>query len=87
MPFDPYRPCRLAEQVALRPEAFGALVYHYGTRRLNLVQSPELARLLECIHLHPSARAAFDACEIDRRRWPSFESALASLAVSEVLVT
>ncbi|MGD0395120.1 MAG: mycofactocin biosynthesis chaperone MftB, partial [Acidimicrobiales bacterium] len=32
--FDPSRPWTLHPQVSLRPEAFGALAYHFGTRRL-----------------------------------------------------
>ena len=84
--FDSSRAYQLAEQVALRPEPFGALAYHYGTRRLNLVHSRDLLRVLECIGDKPSARAAFDACGIGERRWPSFEAALASLVTSEFLV-
>ena len=45
--FDPERPARLAAQVALRPEPFGALAYHYGTRRLVFVKSPVLVQVLE----------------------------------------
>jgi putative mycofactocin binding protein MftB len=30
---------RLAPQVALRPEPFGALAYHFGTRRLSFLKS------------------------------------------------
>jgi len=31
---------RLHPQVALRPEPFGALLYHFGTRRLSFLQRP-----------------------------------------------
>jgi putative mycofactocin binding protein MftB len=71
--------------VALRPEPFGALAYHYGNRRLSFLRSQELVDLVRCLDDHPSARAAFDACGIDARRWPSFARALASLADSDVL--
>ena len=84
--FDADRCYRLGDQVALRPEPFGALAYHYGTRRLNLLKSPDLLRLLEVIHRHASARAAFDACGIDSGRWPSFARALAALVASDFLV-
>ena len=84
--FDARRAYRLHEQVALRPEPFGALAYHYGNRRLNFLRAEELVTLVEALDEHESVRAAFDAVGIDPRRWPSFEKALASLAVSDFLV-
>ena len=33
---------RLSGSVSLRPEPFGALVYHFGTRRLSFLKTPEL---------------------------------------------
>lgn len=85
MSFDPERSYRLATPVALRPEPFGALAYHYGTRRLNFLNSPDLVRLVECLGEHSSARSAFDSCAIDERRWSSFASALAALTESGFL--
>jgi putative mycofactocin binding protein MftB len=76
---------RLDPRVAIRPEPFGALAYHYGNRRLNFLRSPDLVDLVRRLGDHPSTRAAFDACGIDERRWPSFATALASLAASDVL--
>jgi putative mycofactocin binding protein MftB len=85
--FDATTAYRLHDRVALRPEPFGALAYHYGNRRLNFLRAPELVALVESLDGHDSVRAAFDAAEIDQRRWPSFEKALASLAASDFLVT
>ncbi len=76
----------LDSRVALRPEPFGALAYHYGNRRLNFLRAPELVTLVESLENHPTVRAAYGASGIDERRWPSFEKALASLADSDVLV-
>ena len=73
-------------QVAVRPEPFGALAYHYGNRRLNFLRARELVTLVESLGEHESVRAAFDAVDIEPRRWPSFEKALASLAASEFLI-
>lgn len=86
MRFDSANAYRLHERVALRPEPFGALAYHYGNRRLNFLRAPELVALVESLDQHQSVRAAFDAADIDPRRWPSFEKALASLAASDFLV-
>ena len=40
--FDLDRPWRLHSQVAIRPERFGALAYHFGTRRLSFLKSRKL---------------------------------------------
>ncbi len=78
---------QLHPRVALRPEPFGALAYHYGNRRLNFLRAPELVELVRVIGDHPTARAAFDACGIDDARWPSFENALAGLARSDFIIS
>ena len=83
---DADRPWRLHERVALRPEPFGALAYHYGNRRLTFLRSPDLVTLVESLNDQPSARAAFDAAGLDAKRWPSFEKALTSLAAGDFLV-
>jgi putative mycofactocin binding protein MftB len=83
--FDADRRWRLHPRVALRPEPFGALAYHYDNRRLNFLRSPDLVGLVETLGEHPSPRAAFDARGLDDRRWPSFHTALASLARSDFL--
>ncbi len=87
MTFDPDLPYRVDPLVALRPEPFGALAYHYGNRRLTFLRSPDLVALVERLADEPSARAAFDAAGIDAKRWPSFEKALTSLAAGEFLVS
>ena len=86
VPFNLDAPYRLHDQVALRPEPFGALAYHYGNRRLNFLRAPELVTLVRSLGDHDSVRAALAASKIEERRWPSFEKALASLAESDVLV-
>lgn len=79
------RPWRLHSSVALRPEPFGALAYHYGNRRLNFLRSPDLVRLVEDLGNHPDLEAALTANGIEPRRWPAFSRALASLAASDFL--
>ena len=85
-PFDADRHWRLHERVALRPEPFGALAYHYGNRRLTFLRSPDLVTLVKIIGDQPDARSAFAAAGIDASRWPSFEKALTSLVAGEFLV-
>jgi putative mycofactocin binding protein MftB len=75
----------LDPRVALRPEPFGALAYHYGTRRLTFLRSPDLVELVQSLGEHPSVDDALAASPIRPKRWPSFQRALASLADSEVI--
>ncbi len=75
----------LDPRVALRPEPFGALAYHYGTRRLTFLRSPDLVALVEELGQHASVDDALAASPIDERRWPSFRHAIESLADSGFL--
>ena len=78
-------PLELHPQVAIRPEPFGALAYHYGNRRLVFLKHPDIVRVAEALAHHPSLHATLEACDIAPRRWPSFERAIASLVQSEVI--
>jgi putative mycofactocin binding protein MftB len=79
------QPWRLHPRVALRPEPFGALAYHYDNRRLNFLRSHELVEVVRRLEDHRDADAALSACGVDQRRWPSFRRALASLAASDFI--
>ncbi|MGH9046854.1 MAG: mycofactocin biosynthesis chaperone MftB [Acidimicrobiales bacterium] len=82
--FDPSRAWRLHSQVALRDEAFGALAYHYGNRRLVFLRSRTLVDLVRSLESYPSADDALEATvEVSDRC--SYSSALANLAASEVI--
>src|SRR5580698_6577620 len=84
-PFEPGRGYRLNPQVALRPEPFGALAYHYGNRRLTFLRDPLLVDLVRDLQHHESVDAALSASPIQPDRWPAFRRALASLQTSEVI--
>ena len=75
----------LDPQVAIRPEPFGALAYHYGNRRLTFLRDPLLVDLVRDLEHHDSVDAALAASAIDPDRWPSFRRALATLSRSEVI--
>ena len=85
MSFDVDAPHRLSPRVGLRPEPFGALAYHYDTRRLVFLKSNALVDLVRALEHHPSARAAVDALVADTARRPSHLTALATLAESGVV--
>lgn len=78
-------PLELHPQVALRPEPFGALAYHYGNRRLVFLKHPDMVKVARALAHHPSLAEALEACDIDRRRWTSFATAFQSLLQSEVV--
>ncbi len=75
----------LHPDVALRPEPFGALAYHYGTRRLVFLKHPDVVRVVESLDAHPTVGATLDACDIAPDRRPAFEAALWSLIDSDML--
>ncbi|SPT49915.1 mycofactocin biosynthesis chaperone MftB [Actinomadura madurae] len=53
--FDAARPYRLSPSVALRPEPFGALAYHFGNRRLSFLKAPGLVELVRNLDRYPTA--------------------------------
>jgi putative mycofactocin binding protein MftB len=75
---------RLNPQVALRDEAFGALAYHYGNRRLVFLKSRLLVDLVSSLGEYRSAAEAITALVPEDRR-TTYERALARLAASEVI--
>jgi putative mycofactocin binding protein MftB len=74
----------LDPQVALRPEPFGALAYHYGSRRLTFLRSKLLAEVVEGLDAFPSADAAL-AARVPEPDRPAYRRALAGLASSEFI--
>jgi putative mycofactocin binding protein MftB len=75
----------LHPQVALRPEPFGALAYHYDTRRLVFLKHPDVVRVVRALAAHATVADALTACQIAPARYPAFEQALTSLIESEML--
>jgi putative mycofactocin binding protein MftB len=84
-PFDLDRPWRLDERVAVRPEPFGALLYHFGTRRLSFLKNETMLAVVRSLGEHPSARAACAAAGVEPARLPAFERGLATLAGSRMI--
>ncbi|MGR6966519.1 mycofactocin biosynthesis chaperone MftB [Geodermatophilus sp. URMC 61] len=83
--FDPSLPWRRARSVALRPEPFGALVYHFGNRKLSFLKSEQLVTVVETLAEHPSADAALAACGVPDAQLPAYRRALADLARSQMI--
>lgn len=83
--FDASAAYALHPRVALRPEPFGALAYHYGNRRLTFVKSFELVELLRGLGEHRSVEEALDAAGMQGRNRETCVRALARLAEAEVI--
>lgn len=83
--FDPGLPWALHPQVSLRPESFGALAYHFGTRRLSFLKSPTLLAVVSSLATQPTGRDACTAAGVAPDELPTYERALATLAESGMI--
>ena len=77
--------CELHPQVALRPEPFGALAYHYGNRKLIFLKHPDVAAVVRDLAQHATLADALIANGVHPDRWPSFVTAIGTLQSSEVV--
>ena len=89
------RPWDLHPQVSVRPEPFGALLYHFGTRRLSFLKNTTMLAVVRSLGEHPSARAACTAAGVQpgslaagvrEAELPHYGRALAALAQSSMVV-
>lgn len=79
------RTWRLHPQVSVRPEPFGALLYHFGTRKLSFLKE---RRLLEVVQGLDGVRTARTACRdagVPGADEPRYARALGALATSQML--
>ncbi len=83
--FDLDRSWRIDDRVAVRPEPFGALLYHFGTRRLSFLKNATVLTVLRSLAEYPSARAACTAAGVTAAALPAYERALATLAESRMI--
>jgi mycofactocin biosynthesis protein MftB len=84
--FDPERAWRLHPQVAVRPEPFGALLYHFGTRKLSFLKDRTILAVVQSLADHPDAAAACRAAGVEETRLGPYLHALGVLANSNMLV-
>jgi len=83
--FDLDRAWRLADRVAVRPERFGALLYHFGTRRLSFLKNTTLLAVVRGLARNPDARAACAEAGVAAGELPKYRAALAALAASDMI--
>jgi mycofactocin biosynthesis protein MftB len=84
-PFNLDRPWQLHPQVSVRPESFGALLYHFGTRRLSFLKSPALLTVVRSLGEAGSAREACRSAGVTEAELPAYATALATLAASQMI--
>jgi putative mycofactocin binding protein MftB len=76
---------RLDPDVALRPEPFGALAYHYGTRRLVFLKHLDVVRVIESLDGNRPTGEVLESCGIPSERRPAIERALDALLRSGII--
>jgi [mycofactocin precursor peptide]-tyrosine decarboxylase / 3-amino-5-[(4-hydroxyphenyl)methyl]-4,4-dimethylpyrrolidin-2-one synthase len=84
--FDLDHPWRLDDRAAVRPEPFGAMLYHFGTRNLSFLKSTTLLKVLEHLAGHPTAREACIAAGVTESEMSNYARALSLLAGSNMIV-
>ncbi len=71
--------------MSLRPESFGALAYHFGTRRLSFLKSRTLLAVVESLAEQPTGHDACRAAGVTHEEMARYEQALATLAESGMI--
>src|SRR5262245_6957733 len=71
--------------VALRHESFGALIYHFGNRRLTFLKRRELVTVVQALGGSPDVRTALAEANVPAAQWESYAKALRGLAEADVI--
>ena len=69
----------------MRPEPFGALLYHFGTRRLSFLKDRRLLAVVQGLAEAPTARQACVDAGVAPNELRAYERALARLAETDML--
>ena len=75
----------LSKSVALRPEPFGALAYHFGTRKLTFLKTPQLVEVVRLLAGYPDARSALLAAGVPTAQHTAYAAALEGLARADMV--
>ena len=78
-------PWTLSPSVALRPEPFGALAYHFGNRKLSFLKRPELVTVVRGLGDHADVRSALVAAGVPEREHAAYAEALRGLAATDMI--
>ena len=72
--------------MAVRPEPFGALLYHFGTRKLSFLKNRTILTVVRSLADHPDVRSACSAAGVEGSAHGPYLHALGVLADSNMLV-
>lgn len=75
----------LDRRVVIRPESFGAVAYHFGTRRAVFLHEPGLSEFLTGLERHESLSSALDALHLNPDLRLAWEDSLARLAGAQII--
>jgi mycofactocin biosynthesis protein MftB len=75
----------ISPAVALRPEPFGALAYHFGNRKLTFLKRPELVAIVRGLGEHPTVREAMAAAGVQSAHVDAYAAALSGLAAVDMI--
>ncbi len=78
-------PWALSSSVALRPEPFGALAYHFGNRKLTFLKTPELVEVVRLLAGQPDVRSALEAAGVPASQHAAYAAALRGLAAGDMI--
>ncbi len=85
LPLDPTGVYRVHEMVAVRPEPFGALVYHYGNRKLVFLKNHRIVAVVNSLDGHTTIDDVLEANNVPEASRQNYLSALHSLLKSDML--
>ena len=75
----------LSPSVALRPEPFGALAYHFGNRKLTFLKRPDLVAVVSGLAEQPDVRTALTAAGVPDSQHAAYVEALRGLAATDMI--
>ena len=79
------RPWRVSPGVSVRPEPFGVLLYHFGTRRLSFLKDRQLLAVVERLDTAASAREACEQAGLAPEDLPQYARSLFTLASTDMI--
>ncbi len=78
-------PWDLSPAVALRPEPFGAMAYHFGNRKLTFLKRMQLVEVVRGLADHPDVRSSLQAAGVPEAQWSGYVAALQGLATTDMI--
>jgi putative mycofactocin binding protein MftB len=75
----------LSPAVALRPEPFGAMAYHFDNRKLTFLKRMKLVDVVRGLADQPDVRSALKVADVPEPQWAGYVAALQGLAASDMI--